>query len=360
MPTIILSSERDAAQSADLTDALRRAGRDVTLDVRGPVPLPELSALGHELADRWRSSPPDAVLAHGWQAGIAVQIAAQESGFPVLQRFSGLASRAADPKRARLESALARGADRVVASHAGQVEQLISLGVRRPNIRVVPYGVDIDVFNDNGSGWPRSGRRRLITAVSCSDPAFLGVLLNALPALADAELVIIGLTGSDPVGEGVLQQAQRRGVADRVQLVGPLPLHERAGLLRSCDLAISTTAEDSAAAFVLQAMACGVPVIARAVGSAADAVADGVTGVLVPAGGAALLADAVRSILADGVRRESFGLAAVDRARARFNWNVAAAATGRILDEVMAAADRVVTLPRQDTVEVQRTPVAHG
>lgn len=349
MPLIIISSERDHTQSADLAGAMRLAGRDVTLDARGDLPLGALSDLGHELADRWRSAPPDAVMAHGWQAGLAAQIALQDGAVPVVQRFCALAARASDPKRARLESALARGADRVVASHAGQVEQLVALGVRRPNIRVVPYGVDVNAFNDNGPASPRSQRRRIVAAMTSLDPAFLGFLVNTLPSLPDAELVILGLESSQQAGATLVQQAARHGVADRLLLVAPRAREERAALLRSCDVAISTGADDSAAAFVLQAMACGVPVISRAVGSAADAVADGVTGVLVPPGGAEHLTDAVRSLLSDDVRRESFGLAAVDRARARFNWTVAAGATGRIVDEVTGAA-RVVTLPRQDSL----------
>jgi glycosyltransferase involved in cell wall biosynthesis len=360
MPVLILSSETDATQSADLAEALRRAGRDVTLDARGPVPLHAISAVGHELVDMWRSAPPDAVLASGWQAGLAAQMAVQGRAIPVLQRFSGLATRGSDPKRARLESALARGADRVVASHAGQVEHLVALGVRRPAIRVVPYGVDVTIFSERGSSWPRSGRRRLVTAVTSADPAFVAALVNALPAIPDAELMVIGLAGAEPAGDGVLQQALRRGVADRVKLTGSLTLEEKATLLRSCDLAISTTAEDAAAAFVLQAMACGVPVVARAVGSAADAVADGVTGVLVPPGGPHLLADAVRGLLGDTVRRESFGLAAVDRARARFNWSVAASAIGRVLDEFSAAEEHVVTLPRQDAVGTATSALFRG
>ncbi len=134
----------------------------------------------------------------------------------------------------------------------------------------------------------------------------------------------------------------------------PGGLHRLADALEATALAVV-----AAAAFVLQAMACGVPVVARAVGSAADAVADGVTGLLVPSAAAEVLADAVRGILSDHVRRESFGLAAVDRARARFNWNIAAAATGRIIDEITAVG-RVVALPRQDSIELPRSPIAGG
>ncbi len=349
MPVVVLSSESDPTPSADLTAALCRAGRDVSLDARGPVPLQEISKLGHDLAEQWAATPPEAVVAHGWQAGVAAQIAVQGRPIPVLQRFSGLAGPAGDVKRARLESALARGADRVLAGHTGQVEQLIAIGVRRPAIRVVPFGVDISIYSEGGPKWAPTPRRRLVTAVTAADPATIAGLVHSLRALPDAELIVFGFHETDAARGRLLDQVARRGVADRVRLLGALSAEDRAALLRSATVAISTMAEDTAAAFVLQAMACGVPVVARAVGAAADAVADGVTGVLLPPRTSDSTAEAVRGLLADALRRESFGLAAVDRARARFNWTVAAGATGRILDEVTA---RVVVLPRQAPVDI--------
>jgi D-inositol-3-phosphate glycosyltransferase len=133
--------------------------------------------------------------------------------------------------------------------------------------------------------------------------------------------------------ERLTDMAQARRVADRLHFVGPLDDDALPALLRSADVAVAAR-DESDIDFVLQAMACGVPVVAAETGALADAVADGVTGVLVPPRSPSRLAEAIRTLLADSLARESFGLAAVDRARVRFELGVVAGATRRVLTEV--------------------------
>jgi glycosyltransferase involved in cell wall biosynthesis len=77
-------------------------------------------------------------------------------------------------------------------------------------------------------------------------------------------------------------------------------------------------------------MACGTPVASLAADASADVVLDGTTGVLVPPGRTGLLARRVRVLLASPLRLEAFGIAAADRARARYSWD-------RISREALAA-----------------------
>jgi glycosyltransferase involved in cell wall biosynthesis len=71
----------------------------------------------------------------------------------------------------------------------------------------------------------------------------------------------------------------------------------------------------------VEAMACGTPVVAAAVGGHPDIVADGITGVLVPPGRPSLLAIRIRELLADPVLLSAYGIAAGDRARSRYSWD---------------------------------------
>jgi glycosyltransferase involved in cell wall biosynthesis len=68
----------------------------------------------------------------------------------------------------------------------------------------------------------------------------------------------------------------------------------------------------------------------------AEVVADGVTGTLVSSATSESLADAVRALVSDDLRRESLGLAAGDRARASFDWAPVATAVARVAREVAA------------------------
>jgi D-inositol-3-phosphate glycosyltransferase len=76
-------------------------------------------------------------------------------------------------------------------------------------------------------------------------------------------------------------------------------------------------------------MACGVPVVASAVGGLVDTVLDGVTGALVPPRDVDRLAEQLRALLGDPARRARFGRAAVKRARSRYDWATVAHDTVR-------------------------------
>jgi glycosyltransferase involved in cell wall biosynthesis len=94
----------------------------------------------------------------------------------------------------------------------------------------------------------------------------------------------------------------------------------------------------------LEAMACGVPVVTYAVGGLAESVIDAVTGIHVVPRDVRGLAGALRSLLADDVRRMSFASAAVDRVRSRYTWQRAAADMDRVYGAVTGRAVEAETL----------------
>ncbi len=341
--TVFLLSDDPVAAHADreLATALSAAGYDVAVEARPDLDPTRAAALGHDLSARWALARPDAVIAHGWLAGLAAQVAGRATGVPVIQRFGRLAPPKAEPARARLETALARGAAAVLASCSEQGERLASIGVPRRHVFVVPLGVDTASFSDVGPAWNRDGRRRLVAADDRSSEDTLGGLVATLPALPTCELLVVsppsetGLA-DDPVARAVVASAQRRHVADRLRFVGSVDVPDLPGLLRSADVAVDAGRDSDDASFVLRAMACGVPVVACDAGAVSDAVADGVTGLLVPPHSPGRLGDAVRSLLSDELARDSYGLSATDRARARFSWSVIAEATIRVVEEVGA------------------------
>jgi glycosyltransferase involved in cell wall biosynthesis len=82
-------------------------------------------------------------------------------------------------------------------------------------------------------------------------------------------------------------------------------------------------------------MACGVPVVASAVGGHLDTVVDGVTGVLVSPGRPDLTGIALKDLLADPVQLDAYGVAGADRARSRYSWDRVAGATVRLYEDVL-------------------------
>ncbi|GAA3028897.1 hypothetical protein GCM10020000_01810 [Streptomyces olivoverticillatus] len=109
-------------------------------------------------------------------------------------------------------------------------------------------------------------------------------------------------------------------------------------LIRSADLMLCTPVYEPFGIVPLEAMACGVPVIATDVGGHRDTVAHGETGLLVPPGRPEPLAAAVRELLASPRTREHFGQAGRIRAVACYTWDGVANGVERVYAHVTTGA----------------------
>ena len=296
--------------------------------------LPFVADLGRHLARRWAQDRPDVVHAHFWTSGLASLVGARDLGTPVVQTFHTLGAVArryqgqhdtGPPQRNRLEQAIGRGVDHVVASCADEVLELLRMGVRRTAISIVTCGVDVSHFLIDGSVAPRGTAPRLLCVGRLVDREGIDTVIRALRRIPRAELIVAGgpdwtRLEKDPEAQRLLGLAAEQGVADRVRLIGRVDRDALPALLRSADVLVSVPTYEPFGMVPLEAMACGVPVVASAVGGLMDTVVDGTTGALVPAGRPDLLADVLRQLLADPVRLEGYGLAGNDRVHARYTW----------------------------------------
>jgi D-inositol-3-phosphate glycosyltransferase len=343
--------------SLELPDRVR-AGPGVTVEhvPAGPASrtpkdalLPYMAEFGDHLARRWLVEPPDVAHAHFWMSGLAAHRGARGTGIPVLQTFHALgtvkrryqgASDPSPPSRLQLEAELARDAALVIATCSDEVTELAALGVPAQRTVVVPCGVDIDRFTPNGPRATRNGRHRILSLGRLVERKGVETTIRALPEVPGAELVIAG--GGDAIADAELARlaaaAQACGVRDRVHLAGQIAREDVPALLRSADVVVSVPWYEPFGMVPLEAMACGVPVVASAVGGHLDTVLDGRTGALVPPRDPAALAQRLRELLADPARLGAIGSAAATRARSRYGWGRIASETELLYRRVRAGA----------------------
>jgi glycosyltransferase involved in cell wall biosynthesis len=311
--------------------------------------LAQVPAFSQPLHEQWRHERPDVVHALRWTSGLAALAAARDLRIPVVQSFDslGVAERrhhvlpvSVGTERIRLEPAIGRSVNAVVAGSSDEESDLTRLGVPRRSIKVVPCGVDTDEFSPEGPVADRTGRPRLLTVADLNEHDELTTLLQALAKVPGAELVVAGgpprarLRG-DMAYRRLAKVAESLDVAGRVVFAGEVGRGALPPLLRSADLLVNVSEYDPTGMVSVQAMACGTPVIATAGGGQVDAVVDGTTGILVPPGRPALLAQRIRRLLAHPMLLEAFSVAAADRARSRYSWD-------RIAHETLAVYDTAV------------------
>jgi alpha-1,6-mannosyltransferase len=210
-------------------------------------------------------------------------------------------------------AAIYRQFDQAVAPSRFIAGRLIEAGVS--NAIGLPLGVDVDIFHP-GRGDPAGLRAKLGLSVRHRILVFAGrparekrldVLVEAVERLGDDYvLLLIGAGAGAPASDRVICMDYQRD---------PRAL---AGILASCDAFVHANDNEPFGLVVLEAMACGLPVIGVASGGVAESV-DASVGALATVSEAGALAEAIESVFARDV--QALGQAARRRAEERHGWD---------------------------------------
>ncbi len=311
--------------------------------------LPFMGELAAGIARDWGPRPPDLVHAHFWMSGLAALEAAAlgrpESAVPVVQTFHALGTvkrrhqgdADTSPKeRTWLEPAVGRSVDSIIATCSDEVFELKAMGIDTAKVSIAPCGVELELFSAEGASEPRGRRHRILSVGRLVPRKGVDVVIEALALLRqagwpDTELLVVGGTDStgsdaDPEVVRLSRLAADLGVGEHVVFRGQVPRDAMPGIFRSADAVVCTPWYEPFGIVPLEAMACGVPVVAAVVGGLADTVADHRTGIHVPPRDPHATAEALASLLASPELRAGLGAAGVARA-ARYSWDRIAADT---------------------------------
>jgi glycosyltransferase involved in cell wall biosynthesis len=323
--------------------------------------LPFMDAFADRLRRSWDNERPEIIHSHFWMSGRAALAAARRLAVPVVHTFHALgvvkkrhqgSKDTSPPQRLPTEDRIIKQCDRILATCSDELFELVRLGADRRKISVVPCGVDPDLFKPDGPAWPRrQGLKRVLVVSRLVERKGIGNVISALTEVPKVEAVIAGgpdatRLDTDPMVRNFRALAARLGVDDRVTLLGSVDRNQVPNLIRSSDVVACVPWYEPFGMVALEAMACGVPVVASAVGGLVDTVVDGVTGIHVPPRRPDEVARALNLLLSEARLRKRMGAAGAERARNRYSWDLIA--------ELTAEAYMLVTEREARTAEAWR------
>jgi len=220
-------------------------------------------------------------------------------------------------------------------------------GADPERIELVPPGVDHAFFSPGDRVGARAGlglddRPTMLFVGRIQPLKGLTVAVEALSLVqrSDSRLVVVGgPSGSDGDAEfdRVKGLVADLGLTERVTFVDPQPHHALSTLYRSADVVVVPSRSESFGLVALEAAACGVPVVAAAVGGLRSLVDDGRTGFLVDGTDPAAMAARVDELFADPELADRMGSAGSTRA-SDYSWAVTAGRLRRLYSDLSANA----------------------
>lgn len=221
-----------------------------------------------------------------------------------------------------------RAASLVIAVSSPELELMRPMIPPGTKTIVIPNGIDLSRFAGSGDG--RAFRER--HAIHGTMLLFTGRLavnkrlehvIELMPELVkEFPDLIFCVVGED---HGMLKEyralAEKSGAGAHVKFVGHVSPDELIEAYRACDAFVLPSDYEAFGIVLLEAMACGKPVVATHVGGVSDIVTDRQTGLLVPYGDKAALRGALTSVLGDHTLRRELGGAAHRSVGEKFDWD---------------------------------------
>jgi D-inositol-3-phosphate glycosyltransferase len=347
------------ASRSDLPDVVQvEPGHRVVHIPAGPYDmtkeqLPEvITEFGDAVVDHIKNdSPADVLHANYWLSGLVGHRIKHELDLPFVSTFHTLAKVKAEggdfePEwREKAEAEIIGCADAIAVSCTEEERQFRRLyGDPAGRIEIIAPAVEHAFFAPGDRG---GARNALELPIDSPVLLFVGriqplkgpdVAVRALAALnrPDALLLIVGgASGSD--GDHEMQRLQELiaelGVEGQVRFVDPQPHHILSTYYRAADAVVVPSRSESFGLVALEASACGIPVVASAVGGLLTLVDHGDTGFLVPDRDPELFAGYLSEIIDHPDRAAAMGRRAALRA-SRYTWGFAAARLRRMYTDL--------------------------
>ena len=263
------------------------------------------------------------------------------------QSFHGKVANSFMHRLAKLEEQTAKNATLIVTISRYSLEKMKALyGIEEGKVRIVPNGVDTEKFKpleDVASIKQRFG----LGTEPCV--LFVGSLIprKGLPFLVEAAKQIVKqqadtkflVVGEGPLRNHLIGSLKSANLSGNFMLLGNLKEDMLPAVYNCADVFVLPSIQEGQGIVLLEAQACGKPVVAFRVGGVSEAVRDGETGLLVEKGDRGGLADALLKLLSDKLLREKMGAGGRGFIVGNLTWDICAAMMLEVYREALNSTD---------------------
>lgn len=296
------------------------------------------------IAERLRRDRPDLLHLHGSRSGFFGSIAARRARIaPVIYTAHMFSFRRVLPPPfpwlfERLEASTCSACDRVVCVSRSDRDEAARRGLSPGRLVVIPNGIDLGRFQALEDRREALGLEPTAPVVGMigrlvpqKDPlAFVAMARRVGERLPGARFLVVG---DGPLRSELEHRAT--GLADRLRFLGVRD--DVPELLATLDVVVFPSLWEAQGIGLIEAMAAGRAIVATHLPAHAEAIEEGLSGLLVPRRDSAAMADAVAALLTDPERRSRLGAAARRTAEGRYRVETMIEATAALYREALAA-----------------------
>jgi len=234
-----------------------------------------------------------------------------------------------------------RAADAVIVDSEIQCRAVLQLGCKPSKIYSFPWGIDLQRFKPEKSteardrlGW---SNQKIVLSTRKHLPVYgVEYLLRAIQLMKPAKGTKFIIAGDGPLLTRHKSLAKELGIEDDVRFLGWVPNEELPMFLNAASIYVSTSFSDGASASLMEAIACGLPVVVTDIPANREWITDGENGLLVPPGDSTALATAITRALKDPELRARMRLANLKLAQERADWNRNLKTLERCISDLLA------------------------
>ena len=292
---------------------------------------------------------------HYWLSVCAAERLKAQLGIPHVATFHTLGevknrARAAEMEpvlRLEVEKKAVPIADALIAFTAEEKDNLISIyGAQPEKVKVIPCGVDTDLFRPMDKGKARSelglpnSSQILLFAGRIQPFKGIDILLRAVACLLDNRELHLFIIGGDSESDDELTRLRtlstELGLDGKVTFSGAMEHGEMPLFYSAADICVVPSYHESFGLVAVEALACGIPVVASRVGGLATIIKDGETGYLVDKLSPEAFAQRLELLLGDEKLQRRMGDAARPSVM-KYEWSMVARQVLNVYEELTGA-----------------------